>query len=48
MSHEHRKPRPWQHRAGEAEGYPPEIMEKIYYKNAIRILDLDLDEASFG
>lgn len=32
----------------EAEGYPPEIMEKIYYKNAIRILDLDLDEASFG
>jgi len=32
----------------EAEGYSPEILEKIYYKNAIRILDLDLDEASFG
>jgi predicted TIM-barrel fold metal-dependent hydrolase len=32
----------------EAENYPPEIMEKIYYKNAIRILDLKLDEASFA
>jgi predicted TIM-barrel fold metal-dependent hydrolase len=31
----------------EAEGYPAEILEKIYYKNAIRILELDLDEKSF-
>jgi predicted TIM-barrel fold metal-dependent hydrolase len=32
----------------EAEGYPPEVLEKIYYKNAIRILDLELDEAKFA
>jgi predicted TIM-barrel fold metal-dependent hydrolase len=32
----------------EAENYPPQIMEKVYYKNAIRILDLKLDEADFA
>ena len=32
----------------EAEGYPAEILEKVYYKNAIRILDLELDEAKFA
>jgi predicted TIM-barrel fold metal-dependent hydrolase len=32
----------------EAEGYPPEIMEKIYFRNAIRILDLDIDEGEFA
>jgi len=32
----------------EAEGYPHEILEKVYYKNAIRILDLELDEAKFA
>jgi predicted TIM-barrel fold metal-dependent hydrolase len=31
----------------EAENYPPEIMEKIYFKNAIRILGLDIDEGKF-
>ena len=31
----------------EDEGYPPEILEKVYYKNAIRILNLDIDEAAF-
>jgi len=28
-------------------GYPPEILEKVYYKNAIRILNLDIDESAF-
>jgi predicted TIM-barrel fold metal-dependent hydrolase len=32
----------------EAEGYSAEILEKVYYKNAIRILDLELDEAKFA
>ena len=32
----------------EEEGYSPEILEKVYYKNAIRILDLELDEAKFA
>jgi uncharacterized protein len=32
----------------EAEGYGDEILEKIMYKNAIRILDLDITEAEFG
>ena len=31
----------------EAEEYPPEIMEKVYYKNAIKILGLDLSEEEF-
>ena len=31
----------------EDEAYPPEIMEKVLYKNAIKILDLDIDEAAF-
>ncbi len=29
------------------EGYPPEILERVYYKNAIKILDLDLDVSDF-
>ena len=28
-------------------GYPPEIMERVYYKNAIRILNLDIGEEEF-
>jgi predicted TIM-barrel fold metal-dependent hydrolase len=31
----------------EEEDYPPEIMERVYFKNAIRILDLDIDEGKF-
>lgn len=31
----------------EEEGYPPEIMEKIYYKNAIKILNLNISEDEF-
>lgn len=31
----------------EAEGYPQDIMERIYYKNAIRILNLDISEDEF-
>jgi len=33
--------------AWEDEAYPPEIMEKVLYKNAIKILGLDIDEAAF-
>jgi predicted TIM-barrel fold metal-dependent hydrolase len=33
--------------AWDKEGYSAELMEKIYYKNAIRILDLDIDEKEF-
>jgi len=33
--------------AWKEENYPPEIMERIYYKNAIRILDLDISEDKF-
>jgi len=29
------------------EDYPPDIMEKIYYKNVIRILNLDISEDEF-
>jgi len=32
----------------EAEGYSAEVLEKVYYKIAIRILDLELDEAKFA
>ncbi len=31
----------------DAEGYPPDIMERVYYKNAIRILNLDISEDEF-
>ena len=31
----------------EKEEYPPDIMERIYYKNVIRVLDLDIDEKEF-
>jgi hypothetical protein len=31
----------------EAEGYKPEIMKKVYYQNAIRILNLDIGEEEF-
>ena len=31
----------------EEEGYPPDIMERVYYKNAIRILNLDISEDEF-
>jgi hypothetical protein len=33
--------------AWKEENYPEDIMERIYYKNAIRILDLDLSEDEF-
>ena len=33
--------------AWEKEGYDADIMERVYFKNAIRILDLDIDEAEF-
>lgn len=32
----------------EAEGFKPEIMENIYYKNAIRIFGLDISEDEFA
>jgi predicted TIM-barrel fold metal-dependent hydrolase len=32
----------------EKEGYSADIMERVYYKNAIRILDLDIDEGEFA
>jgi predicted TIM-barrel fold metal-dependent hydrolase len=34
--------------AWEKEGYAAELMEKIFFKNAIRILDLDIDEGAFA
>jgi hypothetical protein len=34
--------------AWEKEGYAADIMERVYYKNAIRILDLDIDEEEFA
>jgi predicted TIM-barrel fold metal-dependent hydrolase len=32
----------------EKEGYAADIMERVYYKNAIRILDLKIDEGEFA